>query len=683
MIEERYGLAVQRLSEIPGEDTVKEPFLQYFREGARFLLLLSGEYAWIKEGGPEQAKIVELAEHNAGLYRDVTGENYRTSYANPAYAAAELGGELGGLLSFLRTELHSLIGWVYEQDLEELVIRMELFLEVYGCFALSCLESGKAPAAGEVRSILYWFVSDYMDVETEKRIRGQLDPDCDFARRIILESDLNDSRYLYRFGEYISENELRTAEYLSSVPEDVIARMADTFTEGYRIGFEVTGRDLSRKKVVNIRYSLGFERMIRRAVENFKAMGLESVIYRAGLSTFHRRGMHRIGYSGGVCNKQFEFDHREDEAIYLDRLLVNRKLETLKAAYEKYRGLAAVHGGPACVETFGEVPFQPVFRPQAMKLTGEQQKLSVEYAAASGALTNEYIRGEERSFTIIAFPIPEIGERYEEIFRETVRINTLDYKLYQGIQQKIIDTLDTGTAVYVKGRGGNRTDLTVALRPLADPLKETNFENCVADVNIPVGEVFTSPRLEGTDGKLHVKRVFLNGLEYRDLELTFRDGMVSEYGCGNFDTEEENRRFVKDNVLFHHESLPMGEFAVGTNTAAYVTAKKYGIEDKLPILIAEKMGPHFAVGDTCYSHSEDVITYNPDGKRIAATDNEVSILRKSDSGKAYFNCHTDITVPYDELGELSVLTKEGEIIPVILEGRFVLPGCEELNKPFE
>ena len=65
-------------------------------------------------------------------------------------------------------------------------------------------------------------------------------------------------------------------------------------------------------------------------------------------------------------------------------------------------------------------------------------------------------------------------------------------------------------------------------------------------------------------------------------------------------------------------------------------AEKYGIADKLPILIAEKMGPHFAVGDTCYSWSEDTPVYNPDGKEIIARDNAVSIQRKEDVTKAYF-----------------------------------------------
>ena len=112
-------------------------------------------------------------------------------------------------------------------------------------------------------------------------------------------------------------------------------------------------------------------------------------------------------------------------------------------------------------------------------------------------------------------------------------------------------------------------------------------------------------------------------------------------------------------------------------------ARKWGIEDKLPILIAEKTGPHFAVGDTCYSQAEDVAVYNPDGKEIVAKENEKSRLRHTDSSKAYFNCHTDITLPFDELGELTAVRKDGVRIPLILQGRFVLPGSEALNRPLE
>ena len=137
---------------------------------------------------------------------------------------------------------------------------------------------------------------------------------------------------------------------------------------------------------------------------------------------------------------------------------------------------------------------------------------------------------------------------------------------------------------------------------------------------------------------------------------------------------------VEDSILKGHKSLPMGEFAIGTNVIAYNVAKKYDIFEKMPILIAEKMGPHFAFGDTCYSHEEDNITYNPDGKAITARDNECSIIRKTDIKKAYFNCHTDITIPLAELGDIYTNEPDGAHTYIIRDGKFVLEGSEILNE---
>ena len=218
---------------------------------------------------------------------------------------------------------------------------------------------------------------------------------------------------------------------------------------------------------------------------------------------------------------------------------------------------------------------------------------------------------------------------------------------------------------------------------MTNPSEQTIFENCVADVNIPVGEVFTSPVLKGTTGILHVSEVFLNGLQFLDLEFEFQDGWISSYRCGNFEDEEKGKTYIKDNILAHHDSLPLGEFAIGTNTTAYQMAKKYQIADKLPILIAEKTGPHFAVGDTCYSHAEETAVFNPDGKEIVARDNECSLQRKEDMQKAYLNCHTDITVPFEELGHIKAIREDGSEVTLIENGRFLVPGTESLNKPLE
>ncbi len=110
--------------------------------------------------------------------------------------------------------------------------------------------------------------------------------------------------------------------------------------------------------------------------------------------------------------------------------------------------------------------------------------------------------------------------------------------------------------------------------------------------------------------------------------------------------------------MHNHQTLPIGEFAIGTNTTAYVAAKKFNIEDKYPILIAEKTGPHFAVGDTCYSWSRGCKGLQSEWKGNCCKRQLLLVLRKEDLSKAYFNCHTDITVPYNELGSIVVVAKD-------------------------
>ena len=72
-----------------------------------------------------------------------------------------------------------------------------------------------------------------------------------------------------------------------------------------------------------------------------------------------------------------------------------------------------------------------VYGETAEPLSGVQESL---YAGGERIYS-----GDETSFTIIAFPVPAIGELFPEIFKETIRINTLDYELYRDMQQKIID----------------------------------------------------------------------------------------------------------------------------------------------------------------------------------------------------------------------------------------------------
>lgn len=676
-MEERYNLAIDRMKAIIEEKTVAEPYREYFQHVARFILKLDELKQNVESGKQKEMSEEELQEEMKDLYADELEANYEKSYANPAYAVLVLGGELGSFLSAVYTEIRGSISYVQEQRMEYVVIGAELLIEIYNKF-----EEEKQPQPESLKEIFYWYASDYCDVFAADRIKDQIDPErgC-FIVNMIMNEDLSDLRYLYRMGEYVGVNERETAAYLNSLSQEKIDKMADTFSEGYRIGFVNTGKDLSKKSVVNIYYAMGFERIVKKAIENFAKMGLKPSIFRTSHSVITRGRNSQIGFFNISGNKQYVYDHRDDIGLVMDKQYVERKLEVMRTTYEQNKEIAAGYAGPAVIDIFGEKTFVPQAKPEAVKLSEKQEELLVAMNGRAGRLTNEYLPGDERSFTIISWPVPEIGEQYHEIFDETIKINTLDYKLYQKVQQTMIDALDKGEYVKVTGSGENQTDLKVMLHPLVDPAKETIFENCVADVNIPVGEVFTSPVLEGTEGTLFVSKVFLHGLPYYNLKISFKEGKITEYTCTNFDSEEENKKYIFDNILHNHQTLPIGEFAIGTNTTAYAVAKKYDIADKYTILIAEKTGPHFAVGDTCYSWAEDVKVYNPDGKEIIARDNSISILRKEDPSKAYFQCHTDITIPYDELGSIVVVAKDGTETEIIRDGRFVLPGTEILNEP--
>lgn len=674
-VSERFILSRERLREIVNEDVTLTACGDFFVKTAGFMLYVEEIYDLIRDGSYAGLPLEKLESINKNLYRDIVYD-YEESYANPAYARRMLGESFGSLLSWLVTEVRGLIFLAFQDRMEDMAAINELFVEIYNRF-----EQGM-PEVDEIRNIIYWYVSDYSDQTVTWRIRQRIDPSLTVYRDIIMNANLNDLSYLYQYGAYVSGNEKKIAAYLNSLDETVIDGMADTFVQGYIRGFEVYKIDLSAKKNVQLRANIGFERVLRSAIRKFEAAGLSVIVFGEASHSINKT-LNRLGLISCSPNPQYDYDHRMDKGLYMDKALCERIIGVTRSAYEEYKDLAAVFAGPALMEVFGEEPFEPVVKEENVKLTEKQEKLSVRLAGQLSDIANQYIDASSTSFTIIAWPLPSIGDDFEAIMDATIEVNNLNNDTFRSIQQTMIDAMDGAAYVHITGMNGNRTDLKVVLWQLQDQEKETVFENCCADVNIPVGEVFTSPVLKGTEGTLHVSGVYLDGLNYRNLVLEFKDGMITGYSCSNYTDEAKNQEYLKQNLLQNRKTLPMGEFAIGTNTTAYAMARRFGIENLMPILIMEKTGPHFAVGDTCYSHSEEHRVFNQDGKEIVARENECSRLRHADMEHAYFNVHTDITIPYDEIGAITACFADGRKTDIIRDGRFCLEGTEELNKALD
>ena len=198
---ERYELAMERILLFLEEETaIEEPYRDYFTRTASFLQMMDTLKKHADSEDMADVSFEEMRQYNKSLYQDILNENgaYDKSYANPAYAVKKLGKDYGSLLCFLYTELRGDIIYAVEQHLFDMTIHAELFVEIL------CMFEEGVPSEKELREVIYYFVSDYADRTLYYRTRELLDPSLDFAARIIMESDLSDLRYLFRYGEYIT-----------------------------------------------------------------------------------------------------------------------------------------------------------------------------------------------------------------------------------------------------------------------------------------------------------------------------------------------------------------------------------------------------------------------------------------------------------------------------------------------
>lgn len=153
-IRERYDLTLERIRMIPTEESVASAYRDYFQKTAEYILELD---AILNSASLEKASVHSFAEQ------------YDKSYANPEFAVQMMGEEVGRYLCLLYAEMGRGIADVHQKKIDYLTIRNELFIEIYNCF-----EEENEPNMKELRSILYWYVSDYYEVFVTDRIREVL-----------------------------------------------------------------------------------------------------------------------------------------------------------------------------------------------------------------------------------------------------------------------------------------------------------------------------------------------------------------------------------------------------------------------------------------------------------------------------------------------------------------------------
>lgn len=600
---------------------------------------------------------------NSHQFAMINGINYNSSFLNPSYSEKKLGKHIGHMLSAYFHSIFNCINESYRKN--------DLYIDVIigEFFRLVEFLSSQDIDISQLKSLLRDFEIELLDIKEILKLSKDYPISLNLETEICLYSDLTNPNYLYKYGVPIRENDIAFSSLLASYSEDSIDKIAKHIADSYLLGFKIRNKDFKNRTCSRIVSVIGLERISRAIIKYLKSKDLNAFVV--------------IDYSS-IYNPQMAMDHKDDISLFIDEKFKELKLNAINTAHKHCEDTLNCYMGNIILLSFGQQPSKLSLKASALSLTEEHQIMVKDLNLKTKQVFESYVPKSEISYTGMAFPCSEIGNNYKEIFDEVLNINLLDPKPYLEIQNTLIETLDKGKYSIIKGCNGNKTDLKVALQPIANPEKESNFMSCGADVNIPIGEVYTSPQLKGTNGILHVKEIVVSKKVYYDLLVEIKDGFVSDFSCSNFENPKDGKDYIRNNLFNSNNTLAVGEFAIGTNTYAYAISKRLNIVNKLHTLIVEKMGPHIALGDTCCAWSEDNVFIDLiNKKRFTAYDNEKSSLRKCHISKAYFNTHKDITIPYDDVKMISIFTYDDEEIQIIKDGRFVLPGCEYLNIPLE
>lgn len=117
-------------------------------------------------------------------------------------------------------------------------------------------------------------------------------------------------------------------------------------------------------------------------------------------------------------------------------------------------------------------------------------------------------------------------------------------------QQRLVDYLNSKSKIEVKSKD---TQLTFSL-------EGRKWVNCDGTVNLPDGEVFTSPVENSMNGHVRFSypAIFMNR-EVEDVELTFENGRVVSAKA------KKDEAFLNEILNTDEGAKAVGEFAVGTN----------------------------------------------------------------------------------------------------------------------
>ena len=212
-------------------------WLEFFNQSATYILTAVKLERELNEDYFQTKSLQEMQVYNYTLHKDKILEIYESSFANPAYSVKCFKDKFGQLNIILYLYIISLGKLAHEHLIYKIDSINQLFIDYYNIYHKHGADYDKLLLA-----LKKYVVANRYDNLCWGYLK-RFSPDFDFYTNWVKNADLNDLRYLYYYGNYVSEDELKTAEFLNTLPEEKIEYVMKQTAKAYIDSFSESNKD--------------------------------------------------------------------------------------------------------------------------------------------------------------------------------------------------------------------------------------------------------------------------------------------------------------------------------------------------------------------------------------------------------------------------------------------------------
>jgi|GEM_PF-6784198 len=605
----------------------------YSRTQAQLLLaMVHLEARWTDEYR-HQVSLSEMQKDQETFYGDLYPETYAASTLNPAYMSRQAGRDLGPILALFATILRGGVKDAYLHRRFMLLKRIQLYFELH-----KRLLHGQV-RADDLSQLLTRFLVENGPLFLGLRFEEHFNPMSDWISDILAAEDLSELYYLYELGLPVTDDALCARKCLAEGALDEVRPLmqmaASHLHEALNVGSQSYGYRASRPRknertLVGITAALGTEAAVKVLCEELREKGYTPLV-----SHLIPTGM----------DPRVNQDHQADLGVFASEELEGKLKEWISKLNMENEALLRGFAGTIRMETVSETEAKGKNLGQADRLENLSQALKIDSMIKEGF--GDYPE------VVVYLPQSADEETWKQNLEKLLGLELTSPTLPERTYSTITNIVDSGYAVYIKGREGNETDLTVGLKPLENAASESNARVLRLGGCLPGGEIRLMNDEAGTFGTLHVKNAMLNGKHIQNLKISFEDGEISALsfdGAAQGETAGDYR-IVRVAMGFNPELLEkLDELAAESKLRTYFEPKA-GLTLRLeshPIVSAAKR-------------------LNPYVKKTVS-----EVYQETDRQEKLF-------IPYEELALLSVIKDNDQQTDIVREGMFVPVGTDALN----